>query len=83
MTGVLFREWLHDLEYDMRAQKRNIVLLLDNASAHTAHDMEVKTVKVVFLPPSTTSKLQPMEAGIIASFKRRYRHRQLEHAFNM
>lgn len=83
MTGVLFREWLCELDNDMRAQKRNIVLLLDNASAHTAHGMELKSVTVVFLPPNTTAKLQPMDAGIIASFKRRYRHRQLEHALDV
>lgn len=83
MTGVLFREWLCELDNDMRAQKRNIVLLLDNASAHTTHDMELKSVTVVFLPPNTTAKLQPMDAGIIASFKRRYRHHQLEHALDV
>ena len=83
MTGVLFREWLHYLDNDMRAQKRNIVILLDNSSAHTAHDIRLKSVKVVFLPPYTTSKLQFMDAGIIASFKRRYQHRQLEHALDM
>ena len=71
MTGVLFREWLHALDIDMRDQKRNIGSLFDNASMHTARDVEFKSVKVVFIHPNTTSKLQPMDAGIIASFKRR------------
>nr|CCA19907.1 hypothetical protein TRIADDRAFT_5525 [Albugo laibachii Nc14] len=83
MTGFLFLEWLCELDNDMRAQKRNIVLLLDNASAHTAHGMELKSVIVVFLPPNTTVKLQPMGAEMIFSFKRRYRHCQLEHALDV
>ena len=74
MVGVLFREWLHDLDDNMHAQKRNIILFFDSASVHPAHGMDLKIVKLVFIPPSTTTKLQPMDAGIIASFKRQYRH---------
>jgi hypothetical protein len=39
-------------------------------------------VKVVFLPPNTTSKIQPMDAGIIAAFKRRYRKLHLQSAID-
>jgi hypothetical protein len=34
------------------------------------------------LPPNTTSKIQPMDAGIIAAFKRRYRNFQLQDAID-
>nr|CCA26499.1 hypothetical protein TRIADDRAFT_5525 [Albugo laibachii Nc14] len=83
MSGALFREWLCEIDNGMHAQKRSIVLLLDNASAHTSHFMELKSVTVVFLPPNTAAKLQLMDAGIIASFKRRYRQRQLEDALDV
>ena len=59
------------------------LLLLDNASAHTAHDMKLESVKLLFLPSNTISKLQSMNAGIIASLMRRYRHLQLDHALYM
>ena len=35
------------------------------------------------LPPNTTSVLQPMNAGIIAAFKCRYKRCQLQHAIRM
>lgn len=38
--------------------------------------------EVLFLPPNTTSKLQPMDAGIIAAVNMRYRRRQLERALD-
>ena len=31
---------------------------------------ELAHVEVVFLPPNNTSKLQPLEAGVIATLKR-------------
>jgi hypothetical protein len=61
---------------------RKVLLLLDNFSAHLAAANEVESMpqglglgntEVVFLPPNTISKLQPLDQGIIASFKARYR----------
>ena len=40
-------------------------------------------VEVIALPPNTTSKLQPLDAGIISSFKRHFRHRQVCHAITL
>jgi hypothetical protein len=34
-------------------------------------------VKVVFLPPNVTSVYQPMDAGVIAMVKKKYRYRLL------
>ena len=34
-------------------------------------------VNVLFLPKNTTSRLHSFEAGIIASIRKRYRHRQV------
>ena len=52
-----------------------IMLRLINVS-----NLELTNVAVRFLPPNTTSRIQPMDAGIIASFNKRYRSFQLQHA---
>ena len=70
MTDVLFQEWLQEFDDDMRLNG-NVVIILDNALSHILYGMELQSVTVVFLPPNTISKLQPMDAGIIASLKRR------------
>ena len=55
---------------------QNSVLLLDNAPGHPPHlDDFHPDVKVVYLPPNTTSLIQPMGQGVIATFKRYYTRR--------
>ena len=56
------------------------LLLVDNAPAHP-QQMEdwCENVQVVFLPPNTTSLLQPMDQGVIAAFKAYYvKHTMLQ-----
>uniref|UniRef100_A0A3Q3D260 HTH CENPB-type domain-containing protein n=1 Tax=Hippocampus comes TaxID=109280 RepID=A0A3Q3D260_HIPCM len=53
-----------------------ILLVLDNAPGHPPHlDDFHPDVKVVYLPPNTTSLLQPMDQGVIANFKKYYTRR--------
>ena len=78
MTSLLFEGWLHDFNKSMRLKKRKVLLLLDNAPCHKIPD-DIRNVEVHFLPPTTTSHLQPLDAGIIQSFKSKYRRHQLSH----
>ncbi|KAI0221967.1 Tigger transposable element-derived protein 6, partial [Lamellibrachia satsuma] len=70
MTSVLFKEWLDKLNSKMKLQGRNILLFVDNCGAHP--EVKLTNVKMVFLPPNTTSRLQPCDAGIIAALKAHY-----------
>ena len=56
------------------------VLLLDNAPSHSTTGLELSNVRVCFLPPNTTSRLQPMDQGIIAAFKKMFRIYQLDYS---
>jgi len=59
----------------MKAEKRGILLIIDNCSSHNCVPRHLEHVKVLFLPPNTTSILQPLDQGIIHAVKRHYRAR--------
>lgn len=52
-------------------KKRTILLILDNCSSHPK--MNLTNIEMLFLPPNTTSILQPLDLGIIKNFKHNYR----------
>lgn len=80
MIVVLFQEWLQ--MFDQLVMNRHggqrVLLLLDNCPSHKLSNMNLSCVDVHFLPPNTTSKIQPMDAGIIVAFKRHYRRYQIK-----
>jgi len=53
-------------------------MLCDNCAAHSS-DIKLTNVKLVFMPPNTTSLIQPMDQGIISNFKQHYRSLVLCH----
>ena len=73
MTSSIFTAWLQKLDKIFLRQKRKVALVLDNCTAHPDCNATLKAIKLVFLPPNTTSVTQPMDQGIIASFKAHYR----------
>lgn len=86
MTSSLFFEWLRRFnEFIARTNGRKVLLLIDNCSAHGTEDSipKLSNVAVKFLPANTTSKLQPLDAGIIAAWKVRYRKMQYERALDL
>ena len=56
----------------MKNEGRKIALVLDNCPAHPTIQ-GLTHVKLVFLPPNTTAKSQPMDAGVIRCMKAHYR----------
>ena len=59
------------LDSMMRRENRKIVLLADNATSHKTGETIAKltNVRIYFLPPNTTSVLQPLDQGIIHNLK--------------
>jgi hypothetical protein len=84
MTGLIFNDWLEKFNSKMKARNRKVLLLLDNAPSHITPEnedgnMPFSNVTVHFLPPATTSHLQPMDAGIIQNMKVHYRRLQIQY----
>ncbi|GBM45232.1 Tigger transposable element-derived protein 4 [Araneus ventricosus] len=72
MTGHIYEKWLRDLDRRFLSEKRKFLLIVDNCSAHVGVS-DLKAIGVEFLPPNVTSILQPMDQGVINSFKRIHR----------
>ena len=62
------------LDRRMNFENRKMILFLDNATCHPESLQNGLTnIKLVFLPKNTASRLQPLDTGIIKSFKLKYR----------
>ena len=77
MTADIFRDWFYNIFVPhvtnfLRSKSLPIkaVLLVDNASVHDR--IALGDIRVEFLPPNTTSLIQPMDQGPIAALKKRY-----------
>ena len=70
MQVEIMEKVLETMNRQMVKEERNVILFLDNATLHpTSLVDKFSNIKVVFLPKNTTSRLQPLDAGIIQSFK--------------
>jgi len=72
MTNSIFKDWLEKWDAELTRARKKALLFVDNCASHNALP-ELVSLKVLFLPPNTTSKLQPMDLGIIKNFKVKYR----------
>ncbi|UYV85013.1 hypothetical protein LAZ67_X004252 [Cordylochernes scorpioides] len=75
VTTAIFTEWFNkcfvpEVENYMKEMglEFKILLILDNAPGHP--NLEHPNIKVVFFPPNTTSLIQPLDQGIISTFKK-------------
>ncbi|GFV64591.1 tigger transposable element-derived protein 1 [Trichonephila clavipes] len=77
ITTAIFTEWFNncfvpEVEAYMKEKSLDfkVLLVVDNAASHP--QLEHPNVQLVFLPPNTTSLIQPLDQGIIATFKKYY-----------
>ena len=71
MTIAEFHAWLKNFDRWAKMKHRKVALVIDNATSHKTVALECVTL--FFLPPNMTTVLQPLDAGIIRSFKAHYR----------
>ena len=77
MSGEILESVLTKLDHRLASTSRKVLLLMDNAGCHF-EDLKDK-FKIIFLPANTTSRLQPLNLGIIQSFKVHYRRMLLQY----
>ena len=79
MEQWIMKDGLGLLNRKTQLERRKIILFLDNAPCHPETlQNNLKTIILIFLPKCVFSWLQLLDAGIIRTFKCKYRKRLLE-----
>ena len=71
MDSELSEEWVREQDRKFALEGRKVALVIDNCTTHPNIE-NIKLIKLYFLPPNTTSCLQPMDQGVIRSLKCKY-----------
>ena len=83
MNSDIMFDVLTKTNQKLAQQKRNVVLFLDNVSSHPPEfSKKFSHIKVIFLPKNTTSRLQPLDVGIIKKFKVQYQKLLVTHTLH-
>ncbi|OAD66763.1 hypothetical protein PHYBLDRAFT_70247 [Phycomyces blakesleeanus NRRL 1555(-)] len=75
MTGAIFKYICMVIDSQARNLNRKFLILLDNAPCHNTTASYIN-LGFLYLPPNTTSYLQPLDASIIQNFKVKYQNYQ-------
>ena len=59
MTSEIFSDWLRKLDKKFTKKGRKVAMIVDNCPAHP-QIRGLRSIELVFLPPNTTSKTQPV-----------------------
>ena len=80
MTSDVMQAVLTLFNRKLLREQRKVVLILDNATCHLKSVIDsFSQIKIIFLPKNTTSRLQPLDAGIAQNFKAKYRKRLVKY----
>ena len=72
MTSTIFEKRLRKLDFQMRNSFKKIAMVSDNCTAYPNIN-GLTNIKLVFLPPNTTAKTQPLDSSVIRCLKAHYR----------
>ena len=86
----VFSDWSVIINEQFKAQNRQCLMLLDNATSHAVrnvaptkvgslHAIKLSNLLLLFLPANCTSVVQPLDQGVIAAFKVRYKCKLAQH----
>jgi hypothetical protein len=70
MTITTMEEWLNIFKAKMKTKNKNDILSLDNPTCHPK--VTLSNVKIAWFPANATRVLQPMDIGVIYTFKSQY-----------
>ena len=68
MNGVLFEEWVREMDKKFFSEVQKFALVIINFPAYP-QIKNLKSIKFFFLPPNTTSQTQSIDEGVICSLK--------------
>ena len=86
MTTELFYGWLFWFDGCIgKTTRRRAVLLTDNAPCHGQASTipNLLHTQILFLPKNTTSRIHPLDEGVIACIKKRFRRTKLNGAIHL
>lgn len=94
MLSGIWYEYLRELNTEMQQQKRRIALITDNCPLYPRPNQPPKdydgpqpptltNITLIYLPRNTTPYFQPLDQGIIQSFKAAYRRKYAQHLVNV
>lgn len=79
MNWEIFKELILDFDNEITEPA---ILILDYFSGHRIDCANMlKNLTLLYLPPNTTAKTQPLDAGIIFDFKMKFRKKMLHYVF--
>ena len=80
MTSEVMEAVLASFNRKLVFEDKKVILFLGNATCHPEYMIgQFLQMKIIFLPKNTTSRLQPLDAGIIQNFKVKYRKRLVKY----
>ena len=61
MLSHIFTSWLTQLDRKFMKKGRKVAMIVDNCPSHPKIQSQLNATRLVFLPPNTTSTLQPCD----------------------
>lgn len=79
MTGDICYQYFERLNERMKEEGRNILMLMDSCPAHPKEKLDgLGHIKFKYFPKNSTSRLQPLDLGIIKNVKLHYKNLLVE-----